>query len=193
MKILDLVSACRSYRRFDERVPVGEPALRDLVELARRTPSAANRQPLRYVLSCAPDWNQKIFETLAWAAYLADWPGPAPGERPTAYIVVLVDSSISQAADVDVGIAAQTILLGAVERGLGGCMFGAIRRQELAERLSLPAHLPIALVIALGAPVEQVVLEGLPADGSIRYYRDAGQVHHVPKRSMEELVHAVYA
>ena len=110
--MVDLVSRCRSYRRFDERVPVAETLLRDLVGLARMTPSAANRQPLRYVLSCAPDWNAKIFETLAWAAYLKDWPGPAPGERPTGYIVVLVDSTISQAADVDVGICAQTILLG---------------------------------------------------------------------------------
>ena len=191
--MVDLVSRCRSYRRFDERVPVAETLLRDLVGLARMTPSAANRQPLRYVLSCAPDWNAKIFETLAWAAYLKDWPGPAPGERPTGYIVVLVDSTISQAADVDVGICAQTILLGAVERGLGGCLFGAVRRQQLAEHLSLPAHLPIAVVIALGTPVERVVLEGLPPDGSIRYYRDAGQVHHVPKRPLEELVHAVYA
>jgi len=193
MKLIDLVSRCRSYRRFDERAPVGESVLNDLVGLARMTPSAANRQPLRYVLSCAPDWNAKIFETLAWAAYLKDWPGPAPGERPTAYIVVLVDSTISQAADVDVGIAAQTILLGAVERGLGGCMFGAVRRQQLSERLSLPAHLPVALVIALGTPVERIVLEDLPPDGSIKYYRDTEQVHHVPKRSLDELVHAVYA
>jgi nitroreductase len=193
MELIDLVSRCRSYRRFDERVPVGEAVLRDLVALARCTASAANRQPLRYVLSCAGDWNLRIFETLAWAAYLKDWPGPAPGERPTAYIVVLLDTTITQSADIDVGIAAQTILLGAVERGLGGCMFGAIRREELAARLSLPSYLPVALVVALGAPVERVVLEGLAAEGSIRYYRDAGRVHHVPKRSVEQLVHAVYA
>jgi nitroreductase len=193
MELIDMVSRCRSYRRFDEAVPVSEAVLRDLVALARCTPSAANRQPLRYVLSCAEEWNAKIFETLAWAAYLKDWPGPAPGERPTAYIVVLVDTTITQAADIDVGIAAQTILLGAVERGLGGCMFGAVKREELAARLSLASYLPIALVIALGAPVERVVLEGLADDGSIRYYRDSQQVHHVPKRSVDQLVHAVYA
>jgi len=193
MPLTDLVSRCRSYRRFDERMPVGELVLRDLVGLARRAASAANRQPLKYVLSCAPEWNAKVFETLAWAAYLPDWPGPAAGERPTAYIVVLVDTSISPAADVDVGIAAQTILLGAVERGLGGCLFAAVKREQLASRLALPDRLTIALVIALGTPVETVVLEELPVDGSIRYYRDAAQVHHVPKRPLEELVHAVYA
>ncbi len=189
---MDLVSRCRSYRRFDEKVPVAEAVLRDLVGLARLCSSAANRQPLKYVLSCAPDWNARIFETLAWAAYLADWKGPGPGERPAAYIVMLLDSTIHHEGEIDVGIAAQTILLGAVERGFGGCMFGAVRRDELARRLSLPSHLAVSLVIALGKPVEKVVLEDLPADGSIRYYRDAQAAHHVPKRSLDELIHAVY-
>jgi nitroreductase len=193
MQLIDLVSRNRSYRRFDEGAPVGEAALRDLVALTRRVPSAANRQPLKYVLSCSREWNERIFETLAWAAYLEQWPGPGPGERPAAYIVVLLDTSITQAADIDVGIAVQTILLGAVERGLGGCMFGAVKREELAARLSLPSHLSIALVIALGTPVEKVVLEDLPEDRSIKYYRDGEGTHHVPKRSMEELVHAIYA
>jgi nitroreductase len=192
MQLIDMVSRCRSYRRFDERAPVGEATLRALVALARQVSSAANRQPLKYVLSCSAEWNAKIFETLAWAAYLKEWPGPGPGERPAAYIVVLLDTSITGAADIDVGIAAQTILLAAVEQGLGGCMFGAIKREELARRLALPENLAIALVIALGKPVEKVVLEDLPADGSIRYYRDADSVHHVPKRSVAELIHAVY-
>lgn len=161
--------------------------------LARLAASAANRQPLKYVLSCAPDWNAKIFETLAWAAYPDGWPGPAPGERPAAYIVVLLDTTIHREGDMDAGIAAQTILLGAVERGLGGCMFGAVRRDELARRLSLPPHLSVSLVIALGRPVEKVVLEDATDGGSIRYYRDSQMTHHVPKRTMRELLHAVYA
>ncbi len=193
MEIHNLVERCRSYRRFDERVPIAEGTLRELMAVARAIPSAANRQPLKYVLSCAPEWNQKIFSTLAWAAYLKDWPGPSPGERPTGYIVILLDTSITQSADIDVGIAAQTILLAAVEAGLGGCMFGAVKRPELAALLGLPEHLTIALVVALGKPVERVVLEDLPADRSIRYYRDADGTHHVPKRSVEELIQAVYA
>jgi nitroreductase len=193
MQLIDLVSRNRSYRRFDERAPVDQAVLRDLVALTRRVPSAANRQPLKYVISCSREWNVKIFETLAWAAYLKEWPGPGPGERPAAYIVVLLDTSITQAADIDVGIAVQTILLGAVERGLGGCMFGAVKKEELAARLSLPAHLSVALVVALGTPVEKVVIEDLPGDRSIKYYRDGDGTHHVPKRSMEELVHAAYA
>ncbi len=193
MEMRDLVRRCRSYRRFDGSVRVQESTLRDLAAVARDIASAANKQPLKYILSCAPDWNQRIFETLAWAAYLEKWPGPEPEERPTAYVVILLDTSISLSADIDVGIAAQTILLAATERGLGGCMFGAVRRDELAARLALPPHLAIALVIALGTPVESVILEDLPANGSIRYYRDSQGTHHVPKRQERELIQAVYS
>jgi nitroreductase len=193
MEMRELVRKCRSYRRFDGSFRIEETTLRDLAAVARGIASAANRQPLKYVLSCAPEWNLRIFETLAWAAYLEKWPGPAPEERPTAYVVVLLDTSISRSADVDVGIAAQTILLAATERGLGGCMFGAVKRDELAARLALPPHLAIALVIALGKPVENVVLEDLPLDGSIKYYRDSQGTHHVPKREEKELILAVYS
>jgi hypothetical protein len=72
-------------------------------------------------------------------------------------------------------------------------MFGAVRREELAALLALPPHLDIALVIALGKPVEKVILEDLPADGSIRYYRDSQGTHHVPKRQQQELIQAVYS
>jgi nitroreductase len=193
MEMRELVSRCRSYRRFNAAIPITEGDLRELVSLARCVPSAGNRQPLKYVLSCTPAGNQRVFETLAWAGYLTEWPGPGPEERPTGYIVVCVDTTIAQNADVDVGIAVQTILLAAVAGGRGGCMFGAIKREELTERLGLPAHLSIALVVALGTPVEHVVLEDLPADRSIRYYRTADATHHVPKRGLDELIHSVYS
>jgi len=192
MGLRKLVENNRSYRRFDAARAVDAAALEELVALARCTPSAANRQPLKYVLSSAGDMNARIFDTLAWAAYLAEWPGPEPSERPGAYIVILLDTTIAKAADIDVGIAAQTILLGAVEEGLGGCMCANIRREALAQILGLPDHLAVALVIALGWPVEKVALEDCPAGGSIRYYRDAGRTHHVPKRTLAELIHARY-
>jgi nitroreductase len=192
MEMDHLVPLCRSYRRFDSSVSVEMTTLKELISLARCVPSAANRQPLKYVLSSSPGMNLRIFQTLAWAAYLKDWPGPEPRERPAAYIVVLLDTNISASAEVDVGIAAQTILLAATERGLGGCMLGAIKKDQLAETLSLPQHLSIALVIAIGKPAEPVVLEDLPADGSIKYYRDADGTHHVPKRPVTGLIQAVY-
>ena len=193
MDLRQMVLANRSYRRFDAAHRIDMAVLEELVALARCTPSAGNCQPLKYVLCTSPECAARIFDTLAWAAYLADWPGPEPSERPTAYLVVLRDTTIvSRGPEVDLGIAAQTILLGAAERGLGGCMVMNVRKDDLSRTLALPEHLAIVLVIALGRPVETVVLEDCPPGGSIRYYRDAGRTHHVPKRTVAELIHARY-
>jgi len=187
-ELRSLVLRNRSYRRFDETHRIERDTLVELVDLARHTASAANRQPLRYILSCDPDTNARIFPCLAWAGYLKDWPGPEPGERPTAYIVITVDTRIAKDWWCDDGIAAQTMLLGAVERGLGGCMIGAIQKDRLREALSIPEHLFIRLVLALGKPAETVVIEDLEPGGDVRYWRDDAGVHHVPKRRLEELI-----
>ena len=184
----DLVLRNRSYRRFDESHQIAHETLVELVGLARCTPSAANRQPLKYILSAAQKTNDRIFPCLVWAAYLKDWEGPSPGERPTAYIVILVDETITQDWWCDDGIAAQTILLGAVEKGLGGCMIGSINKEKLRQELVIPEHLQIRLVVALGKPAEQVALEDLEPGGDIRYWRDKEGVHHVPKRVLTELI-----
>jgi len=184
----DLVLRNRSYRRFDESHRITRQTLLELVDLARQTPSAGNKQPLKYLLSADPEINALIFPTLGWAGYLKDWPGPGPGERPTGYIVLLVDETIAKDWWCDDGIAAQTIYLGAVARGLGGCMIGNIQREKFREALAIPEHLKIRLVLALGVPAERVVLEPLPPDGDVRYWRDEKGVHHVPKRSLEEIV-----
>ncbi len=188
MNLEELVLKNRSYRRFDPSRPVGMDMLEELVGLARLTASAANVQPLRYVLSTDPEMNGKIFDTLAWAGYLPDWPGPAEGERPTAYIVITVDTSLSSNWWCDDGIAAQTMLLGAVERGFGGCMLGAINHPRLRAALGLADNLKVLLVLALGVPAEEVVLDEVESDGSIKYWRDERGVHHVPKRSADELI-----
>jgi nitroreductase len=184
----ELVRRNRSYRRFDEGHRIPRETLRELVALARHTASAANRQPLKYLLSADAETNDRIFPCLAWAGYLKDWRGPAPGERPAAYIVLLIDETIATDWWCDDGIAAQTMLLGATERGLGGCMIGAIQKDRLREVLSIPAHLRIRLVLALGKPAETVVLEDLEPGGDIRYWRDEAGVHHVPKRALDELI-----
>ncbi len=188
MGLADLVTRCRSYRRFDESFPLNKDILLELVSLARLAASAGNLQPLKYFLSWDPETNTKIFTHLRWAAYLKDWPGPAPGERPAAYIVVLGDKNIAQVFGVDAGLASQNILLGAVEKGLGGCILGSIDREGLRAALKLPEHLEILHVIALGKPREKVVLEDLPPGGDVRYWRDEEDVHHVPKRTLSELV-----
>lgn len=188
MSVKDWVSKNRSYRRFDEAVSISRKDLMELVELARLSPSGANRQPLKFILSCDPVKNQAVFPCLKWAGYLTDWDGPVEGERPAAYIVILLDTEISDHAGCDHGIAAQTMLLGAVEKGWGGCMIGSIDRTALARELGLTARYRIQLVIALGKPAEQVVIEKTGPDGNIRYWRDEQGLHHVPKRPLEELI-----
>jgi nitroreductase len=183
----ELVERNRSYRRFAQD-PVGREVLLDLVDLARKTASGGNKQPLKYRLSCDPATNENVFATLSWAASLGDWDGPAVGERPTAYIVVLGDTSVSKGFGCDQGIACQTILLGAVEKGLGGCMLGSVQRDRLREALSIDGRFEILLVVALGVPGEKVVLEDVGDDGVTTYYRDAESTHHVPKRTVSQLV-----
>ncbi len=166
--------------------------LNELVNLARLSASGANLQPLKYVLCCNPEKNAEIFPCLVWAAYLKDWPGPLEGERPSGYIVVLGDTAIAQDFGCDHGIASQSILLGAREKGLAGCMMGAVNREKLRDVLNLSDQLKILLVLALGAPREEIVVEPLGADGSIRYWRDSRGVHHVPKRSLKDIVIEAY-
>lgn len=186
--IEDLIRKNRSYRRFHQDVSVSMETLRDLVNLARLSASGANLQPLKYVVSSNPETNAKIFPHTRWAGYLKDWDGPDEGERPAAYVIILGDKEIRSSFGCDHGIAAQSIMLGASERGLGGCILGALDRTSLRDALDIPERYEILLALALGEPKETVVLEEIGPDGDIKYYRDENGVHHVPKRSLEELI-----
>lgn len=183
----DLLMRNRSYRRFDESAPVRLDTLREMVDLCRYTGSGGNLQPLKYKLVADPETAAKVFPCLRWAGYLQDWRGPAAGERPTGYVVILRDNNITTNFVIDHGLCAQTLTLAAVERGLGACILGSIEREKLRAELAIPSHLEILLVIALGKPAEKVVLEPVK-DGDIRYWRDKEGTHHVPKRSLDELV-----
>jgi len=184
----DLVEKNRSYRRFDESRPIERATLVEFVDMARHTPSAANRQPLKFMVSDQPDDNARIFSHLRWAAALSDWSGPAEGERPTGYIIILGDTAISKQVHWDDAIAAQTILLAATERELGGCMVGSIDREGLRTALGIPGHLEILLVVALGKPAEAVVLHDGESPDTRPYWRDEAGTHHVPKRGLGEVL-----
>jgi len=178
----------RSFRRFKQDIPIKEKTLRKLVELARRSASSANLQPLKFMLSFRKEINQQIFATLSWAGYLKDWKGPEDGERPAGYIVVLGDRELANSFQYDAGIASQSITLGAAERGLGACLIGSIKRDELRSAINIPERFEILLVIALGKPAEVVVLDEVDETGDVEYYHDALEHHHVPKRSLGEII-----
>jgi len=186
--IKDLVLANRSYRRFQQNFAVSRETLRELVDLARCSASGVNRQPLKYILAREAEGNAKIFTTLSWAQLLKGWEGPKEGERPSAYIVVLGDKEVSQTFGIDPGVAAQSITLGATEKGLGACMLGNIKKDALRKSLAIPERYEILLVIALGKPGEQVVLETVGADGNTAYWHDEKDIHHVPKRTLDDII-----
>ncbi|MFZ0034465.1 MAG: nitroreductase family protein [Sedimentisphaerales bacterium] len=184
----DLIVKNRSYRRFFQEHVIEIDTLRGFVDLARLSASAGNLQPLKYILSNTPEKNALIFPRLAWAGYLRDWSGPSEGERPSAYIVILGDKRLNKSFGCDHGIAAQSILLGATEKGLGGCIIGSVQRRRLRKALDISPCYEILLVLALGKPKETVVIETVSLGGDIKYWRDSGGMHHVPKRPLDDVI-----
>lgn len=187
MNMKELATKNRSYRRFQESEPISPEQLKSLVELARLSASAANLQPLKFILSHDPMRNGAIFSCLRWESFIKGFPAPGQGRRPAAYIVILGDTSITKNFWCNHGIAAQSILLGAVEMGFGGYLLTDFDGQALAGFLKIPDNCEILLVIALGLPRERVVITEAE-DGKIAYWRDINKVHHVPKRSLSEII-----
>jgi nitroreductase len=187
MRFEELVFKTRSCRKFDENHQIDEGLLKSLVGFARLSASAANRQPLKYLIYNSPADCERIFPAVAWAAYLKDWDGPEPGQRPSGYIIILGDKTITESFGVDHGIAAQSIMLGATEAGLGGCMIASIKREMLRTELKIPDQFDILLILAFGRPAETIVIEDIK-NGDVRYWRDVNNNHHVPKRPLDELI-----
>ncbi len=183
----DLIRRNRSYRRFYEDVPISIDTLKELVDLARLSATGTNRQPLKFYLSYDQEKNTKIFPLLTWAGMLPEWPGPREGERPSAYIIILGDTEVSKSFGIDHGIAAQTILLGATEMGLGGCIMGSLKK-EAQRLLNIPSQYQILLTIALGKPKEKVVIDTIKPGDDTKYWREKDGTHHVPKRRLEDII-----
>lgn len=185
--IRDLIIKNRSYRRFDSNARITSDQVKSWIELARFSASGRNMQPLKYYISVDGDINDKIFPNLGWAGYLKDWKGPEKEERPVAYVAILHDKSLSENYYCDDGIALQSILLGAIESGYGGCIIGTVNRKRVSALLELPGNLEILWMLALGKPAEECILENADGD-DIEYWRDKNGVHHVPKRPLDEII-----
>jgi nitroreductase len=187
MNLKDLIIKTRTCRRFEESHRIESATLENLVDLARMSASGGNRQPLKFLLYNKPEECDKIFPFLAWAGYLEDWAGPVKGEWPSAYIIILGDKSITEIFGIDHGIAAQSIMLGSTDAGLGGCIIASIKREELSDEMGIPDKFEILLVLALGKPVENVIIDEIK-NNDVKYWRDNEKNHHVPKRSLKELI-----
>ena len=189
--IAGLIAATRTVRRFQEDRSVSRNTLLELVDLARMGGSARNGQPLKYQIITENSLRAALFPLLGWAGYLPDWKGPAPGERPPAYVLCLLErkwlKGPESEAHFDLGIASQNLLLGAAALGIFGCRIGSFS-SKIHDVVDLDPGCKVLLVLALGYPAEQVVLEEVGADGDVRYWRDTEQVHHVPKRRLADIL-----
>jgi len=187
----ELIEKTRTFRRFQQDKDIEKSTLVALINLARLGGSARNSQPWQYCIITDKDDCNKIFPYIGWAGYLSDWKGPDPGEQPNAYILCLLKRNWlkgnDREAQFDLGIATQNLLLGAIERGIGGCRIGAFS-PKLSDLFELEAHLELSLVIALGYPQEKVVIETCKSEEDIKYWRDDEGIHHVPKRKLDDIV-----
>lgn len=189
MNLYELAQKSRSYRRYDESRRITQEELYKLCSVARFCPSTTNLQSLRFLPVSDTALCDQVFSLIHFAALLKDWHGPAEGQRPTGYILILSDLMVCPSHPIDVGVCAQTILLAASEAGYGGCMLGNIHRKELLELFNLdPERYQLELVLSLGLPGEEIRIVDLPEDGNTVYYRDARDRHCVPKRSFSELI-----
>lgn len=187
--ISELIRKCRSYRRFYQEIPIPEQDLLEMINNARLSASGRNMQSLKYIIIQSADKCNELFPLLSWAGYIKDQGGvPNEGERPSAYLVMLNDTRLSTNYYWDHGIAAQSILLTAVEQGWGGVIIASVAREKLINAWDIPGYFEILQVIALGKPKETVVIDPLGPDSDIKYWRDANGVHHVPKRPLNELI-----
>ena len=168
MDFLELVTGARTCRRFREAEGMPAGMLDWLIACARVTPCGGNAQALRFAVAESPEACAAVFPALKWAGMLTDWDGPEAGERPTGYVAILGEAGTrAKLKAIDAGIAAQTIQL---------------------EVLGIPENLEPLLVLALGFQKEVRRVETVGADGSVKYWRDAQGVHHVPKRPLEDLL-----
>ena len=172
----DLILKNRSYRRFYQNIKVEKETLLELINLARLSASAKNSQALKYYISNEENLNKKIFSSLAWAGFLKDWAGPIDGEQPSAYIVITLDKDIMTNNYCDHGIVAQSILLGAVEKNLGGCIIAAINRKLLIETLNIPENLEVLLVLAIGKPKEEINIYEIENGDDTKYWRELYEI-----------------
>ncbi len=190
MKIKELIQQSRSFRSFDPKYPISHEVLAELVECVRYVPSSRNLQALKFRLVTDEAECKALLPLTRWAGLLRDMEIPPKGHAPTAYVVICVDTSLTENITPflkDVGICAQSILLCASEAGFGGCMIGSFHAEEVGKLLSLPSHLSPQLILGMGKPDETVVLTDVKSDGSVAYYRENG-VHFVPKRPLEDLI-----
>jgi len=187
MHVEEAIRKRRSIRRFSQK-KIKREDLESLVKAARLAPSSGNNQPLAYLIVDDEEILDEVFSTLAFAKFLGDEGAPPMGKRPTAYVIVMVDTTITtENFKHDAGLAIENILLSGIARGIGSCCVGSVNRTKLRKILAIPDRFLIDLVVALGYPAEESVVEEM--DESIKYWKDDNGIVHVPKRRLKDIIY----
>jgi nitroreductase len=186
MSVYGTILSRRSIRRFKQK-QIPQDLLKKFVNGARLAPSAANLQPLEFIIVNDKKICTKIFENLGWAAYIKPTWAPSENERPVGYIVMLINNKNNKFAIRDVSLASENIVLAAEEEKIGSCIMYNVNREKLRELLKIPKSFIIDTVIALGYKAEDPVIEDYI--DSVKYWKDEKDVLHVPKRKLEDITH----
>jgi nitroreductase len=188
MEIAELIRQRRTIRRFEPREVPGE-VLREMVDCARLAPSAANLQPLEYVVVSDPELSRRMYGMVKFGSYLKgdEEIGENLEERPGAYIAILIRDTGVKWSTRDIGAAVQSMLLVAQSRGLATCWMANIKRQQIRELLGLPQDLELDCAVAVGYPAESS--RPVPMQDSALYYYEKPLNLCVPKRPLETVLH----
>ena len=193
MVIREIVRLNRSRREYTPGVKIPHEKLLEWIDNARLTPSTVNIQPLKYIIVEKDDEVDFIRSHVHFAGKLPNYSGPDKDHSPSAYIIIVTDKYLAKTIepfDKDVGIAAQTILLSATEAGYGGCMIGAFDLKPVCDHYNLGDDLVPRLIVSLGKPDDdyiEIVTEDVSGLEDTSYYR-IGNVHHVPKRTLDDII-----
>ena len=179
-----LLKKNRSHRGYDAAVKLSRETLRDLVSAATLCASGMNAQSLRFRLVPSEEAH-KVHPLVKLGAALPEEHLPHPGEEPQGYIVICSVRPEDRVVDIDLGIAAQSILLNAVSHGLNGIAILNFNPEALQQALDLPLK-PLC-VLGLGKGIERIFLLPVHQGDSLKYFRKEG-VHYVPKLTVEDLL-----
>ncbi|MBI9033891.1 MAG: nitroreductase family protein [Bacteroidales bacterium] len=189
MELKQLIKANRSYRKYEHAIKIEESVILEWIDYARFVSSSKNRQAVRFLVITESDQVQCICNQMQWARHLKGWDGPNKEQMPSALLIVCTDDTVNNKAETDVGIITQTLLLQAVNEGFGGCILRSINRKLIREKYKLNENLKIDMVVALGKPAQEIILEEMGAGSqACDYWEDENGTHHVPKRAMEDVV-----
>ena len=188
MSIYETIISRRTIRKFKQE-KIDPEILKKIVNAGRLAPSAANLQPLEYLIIDDEELKKKVFPNLAWAGYIKPEGDPGEDERPAAYIIILADKKINPAPERDIGASVENMNLASQEEGIGCCWIGAFKAKEINNIINVPTNISVELILAMGYPLEKPVPEDIEKESSIKYYKDESGTLHVPKRKLKDILH----